>query len=59
MISEDDLGRKADVSDGRPLELEHLAAAVVGDQEALLVGTVHITATKVQHLLITWRRQNV
>lgn len=44
-------------SSRRPLKLHHLAAAVVGQGEALLVGTINMTVTKIQHFVITWERE--
>lgn len=44
-------------SSRRPLKLHHLAAAVVGHGEALLVGTINMTVTKIQHFIITWERE--
>lgn len=40
-----------------PLKLHRLAAAVVGHGEALLVGTINMTVTKIQHFIITWERE--
>ncbi len=49
---------KADIgSSRRPLKSHRLAAAVISHDETLLVGTVHMAVTKVQHLIITCERE--
>lgn len=41
----------------RPLKPHHLAAAVVGHGELLLVGTIYMAVTKIQHLIIACKRE--
>lgn len=40
-------------SSWRPLKLHHLATTVVGHGETLMVGTIYIAVSKIQHFIIT------
>lgn len=44
-------------SNRRPLKPHYLAAAVVGHGEALLVRTIYMAVTKIQHLTMTCERE--